>query len=147
VAEGGKAELESAPERQETPTTPDMMAASGAAPGQTPEPAKPRGAVNPRDDLVCYFSSTVVELIRITAPREAQRFRKTTVPADDLARLGKLLTDLASLKKSCTFRPTATVVSYGNTTVSPEQSAEDMKAKHEALEARGDAARERRDAA
>jgi hypothetical protein len=100
-----------------------------------PKPAEPRSAGNQRGELLHDFTSAVMGLIRTTKNREAKRFAKTAVPADDLARLGKLLTDLANLKKSGAFKPTATVISYGNVAVSPEQSAEEMKAKHAALDA------------
>jgi hypothetical protein len=53
----------------------------------------------------------------------------------DLAKLGKFLTDVATLKKSRTSKSTLTAASDGNAWVTPEQSAEEMKAKHAALEA------------
>jgi hypothetical protein len=121
------------PEPQDAPTTVGKVEAITAA-DQTPELAESRSAINPRDELLYNFSSAVVEVIRITKTRKAKHFAKTTVPADDLARLGKLLTDLANLKESV-VKPTPTVISYGNVAVSPEQSAEDMKAKHAALDA------------
>jgi hypothetical protein len=130
---------------QPTPE-PAQEASSGAMPGSpeapdhsstvTGEPnlAEPRSAGNQRGEFLHDFSSAVVEVIRITKTRKAKHFAKTTVPADDLARLGKFLTDVANLKESVA-KPTVTVISYGNVAVPPEQSAEEMKAKHAALDA------------
>jgi hypothetical protein len=98
------------------------------------EYAKARGTTNPRDEVVFNFTSAFVELNRVTKNKSAERFVKAHVAAADLARLGKLLTDLANLKVSA-VKPTVTVVFEGNATVSPELSAEDMKAKHAALDA------------
>ncbi len=75
------------------------------------------------------FTERVCDLIRRTGGQKVERFAETVVKADELAKLGKFLTDLANLKKRSAVR--------GNCTVSAEQSAEDMKAKHAALEASG----------
>jgi hypothetical protein len=83
------------------------------------------------------FSARVLELVRITAKQEPGRFAATSVPTDDLANLGKFLTDVAKLKKSGASKPIADQVPSGNGTVSPEQSDEDMKAKFAALDASG----------
>jgi phage-related tail protein len=90
--------------------------------------------------LLFNFSSAVAEVVRITKNQVGKRFVNTSVPADDLARLGKLLTELAKLKKTGASKPTETVVSCGNATVSAEQSAENMKAKFVALEEQVDLA-------
>jgi hypothetical protein len=63
----------------------------------------------------------VKELIRRTAKKKPERFAATSVPADDLVRLGQFFTELAKLRKP----PTA--AADGTGTISPEQSAEDMK--------------------
>jgi hypothetical protein len=47
-----------------------------------------------------------MELVRTTRNKEVERFAKTAVTADDLARLGKFLTRIASLKKSRAVTPT-----------------------------------------
>jgi hypothetical protein len=107
---------------------------TSTAPEQTREPPEPGSEVNARDELLYNFSSAVAEVIRLTKNRAARRFAKTSVPADDLARLGKLFSDLANLKETRGSKPTVTVASCGNATVSPEESAEKMKAKHAALE-------------
>lgn len=104
-------------------------------PEQTPEAAKPRRAVTPKDEALFGFTATVLDLIRRTGGQKLQRFAKTAVKVDDLAKLGKFLTDLASLKKR-SAKPTATL--HSNDTVPAERSAEDMKAKRAAREAGGD---------
>jgi hypothetical protein len=100
----------------------------------TPEPQTPRRAYTPNDQALITFSAIVVDLLRRTAKQRPERFAATSVPADDLARLGKFLTDVASLAKS---RPrlNAIVRHEGNVTVSAEESAEEMKAKFAALAA------------
>jgi hypothetical protein len=102
---------------------------------QKPEAAKPHRGVTSKDEALFDFTARVCDLIRRTGGQKPKRFAATAVKADDLARLGKFLTDLANLKKRCA-KPTATV--RGNDTVSVQQSAEDMKAKHAAPEAGGE---------
>jgi hypothetical protein len=65
---------------------------------QKPEAAKPRRAVTPKDEALFGFSATVLDLIRRTGGQKLKRFAATAVKADDLAKLGKFLTDLANLK-------------------------------------------------
>ena len=124
-------------ERQEAPAEVAPADAPSIVPEQTPEAAKPRRAVTPKDEALFGFTATVLDLIRRTRGQKLQRFAKTAVKADDLAKLGKFLTDLANLKKR-SAKPTATV--HGNDTVSAERSAKHMKAKHAAREAPGDQA-------
>jgi len=100
-----------------------------------PEPAPPRrGAVTPKDEALFDFTERVLDLIRRTAKRKAERFAATAVKAEELARLGKFLSDLSNLKKAGTPKPTPTMRVQGNGTVSPDQSADDRKAKNAALE-------------
>jgi len=98
---------------------------------------KAKSKANARDELVFNFTTIVLELHRITKNKPGKRFVKTLVPADDLARLGKLLTDIANSKNSSASSPSPTM---GSATASPEQSAEQMKAKHAALDALADIA-------
>jgi hypothetical protein len=111
--------------------------AHSIVPEQKPEAAKPRRAVTPKDEALFDFTARVCELIRRTRGQKLERFAKTAVEVDELAKLGTFLTALANLKKR-RAKPTATV--HGNDTVSAERSAEDMKAKHAAREAGGDQA-------
>ena len=71
---------------------------------QTPEAAKPRSAVTPKDDALFDFTAKVCDLIRRTGGQKFERFAKTDVKADELAKLGKFLTDLANLKKRSPVR-------------------------------------------
>jgi hypothetical protein len=57
-----------------------------------------RNGVNPRDILLFEFTSVIRELHRLTKSRNAERFAESRAEADILARLGQLLTDIASLK-------------------------------------------------
>ena len=126
-----------APEAEGAPTEVAPADAPSIVPEQTPEAAKPGRAVTPKDEALFGFTAAVLDLIRRTSGQKLKRFAATAVKANDLAKLGKFLTDLANLKKR-SAKPTATV--RGNDAVSVEQSAEDMKAKHAAREAGGDQA-------
>ena len=69
-----------------------------SATGSAQQHARPRSGVNQRDELVFRFTAVVLELHRLTKSRQADRFAKSPVGVDILARLGPLLTDIASLK-------------------------------------------------
>jgi hypothetical protein len=66
----------------------------------TPEPAKPRSAVAPGDEIMRVFTVQVMELNRRTAKRPPERFSASAVPVEVLARLGNFLTHLANLKNN-----------------------------------------------
>jgi hypothetical protein len=68
-------------------------------PEQRPEAAAPRRAVTSKDEASFGFAATVLDLVRRTHGQKVGRFAKTAVKPDDLAKLGKFLTDLADLKK------------------------------------------------
>jgi hypothetical protein len=68
-------------------------------PDQKPEAAKPRRGVTSKDVALSDFTARVCDLIRRTSGQKLERFAKTAVKVDDLAKLGKFLTDLADLKK------------------------------------------------
>lgn len=106
--------------------------------GAPADPAKPRRAVSPGDPSLREFDRLVLELRRKVSKFSPERFVATAVPADDLARLGKVLTGVAALLKEREDNK-PTIRAHGND-VSPEQSAEDMKEKHAAREAAADAA-------
>jgi hypothetical protein len=136
---------DSPPEVQEAGTTDDQVEArarpaakAGESVTVTDSPEAPTVvgelAANARDELLYNFNSAVVEVVRITKNQAGKRFVNTSVPADDLARLGKLLREVATLKRAGTSKPTVTAASCGNDTVSPEESAEEMKARHAAFE-------------
>jgi Protein of unknown function (DUF3102) len=76
----------------------DRAKPEGGATNDAPQDGRSQGRVSSRDKLVFNFTSAFLELHRQTKSREAARFTKSRVKADDLARLGQLLTDLASLK-------------------------------------------------
>jgi hypothetical protein len=63
-----------------------------------PQNGGSRSKTNSRDELVFSFTAAFIGLHRLTKSREAARFTKSKVKADDLAQLGQLLTELASLK-------------------------------------------------
>jgi len=107
-------------ERQEARTEAAPADAPRTVPEQQPAPAKPRG------------------LIRRTRGQKPQSFAATAIPADDFANLGKFWADRADVIKFKASRPTPRTVPRGNDTVSPEQSADERKAKNAALAAGGD---------
>jgi hypothetical protein len=79
---------------------------------------KPLSGVTPND--LVGFNSHVMELKRRISKHKVERFAATAVPADDLAKLGKFLTDLAILKESDdTTTPRPMPALPGNCMVSP----------------------------
>jgi hypothetical protein len=59
---------------------------------------KPARGVAPKDDALINFSERVLDLERRIGKHEPMRFVKTSVPVSGLAKVGKFLNDLASLK-------------------------------------------------
>jgi hypothetical protein len=90
----------SGPEAEGAPTEAAPVDAPSIVPEQRPEAAAPRRAVTSKDEASFGFAATVLDLVRRTHGQKVGRFAKTAVKADDLAKLGKFLTDLADLKKA-----------------------------------------------
>jgi hypothetical protein len=67
------------------------------------------------------FSESAREFVRVTSDKRAGRFAKTSVTADYLAKLGKLLTDTANLKKSEPVEPVPIVALPDNVTAAVGQ--------------------------
>lgn len=120
-----------------TPTEGGNVEVASLVPEQTPEPAEPRGSVQTKDDALFGFTAHVRELIRRTTKRRVGRFAATAVAADDLAKLGKFLIDLADYKNSGALPDGGRAI---RGPVSAEQSTEDMNAKREVLEGADDLA-------
>jgi hypothetical protein len=57
-------------------------------------------AVTPGDTALSDFTARVLDLLRRIAKHRPDRFARTAAKADDLAKLGKFLTDLAGLLKA-----------------------------------------------
>jgi hypothetical protein len=119
-------------ERLEGITNPGKVNTNSITPEYLREPEKPRRASTRRDEAVSNFTTYVTQLRQRIGKFKVERFAKTAVPADDLAELGQFFTDLAQLKKSREL--TVAAGRDGNGSISPEESAEDMKAKHRAFE-------------
>ncbi|SHG24186.1 hypothetical protein [Bradyrhizobium erythrophlei] len=85
------------------------------------------------DVALADFTARVLDLITRTDKREAKRFAATAVPADDLAKLGKFLTDLANCKKSEAVEPAPITALPANGAVPVGQPA--VKVEHAAPEA------------
>jgi hypothetical protein len=68
------------------------------APTAEPEMNGPRTTVAPGDQALFGFSACVLELKRRIGTHQPTRFAGTAVAADELAKLGKFLTDLARVK-------------------------------------------------
>jgi uncharacterized protein (DUF4415 family) len=119
------------PDWQESPEAPDHSATGT----EKPEPAKTRSAVNPKDDALLGFSAAVVELMRRIGKRDAERFAKTSIPVDELAKIGNFFTTLANLKKN-NAKAIELVRIDANSTVSMQQSAEGLNNKNETTQPR-----------
>jgi hypothetical protein len=96
-------------------------------PEQSVGPAKPLSRIT-SNDIVSGFNSHVMELKRRISKHNVDRFVATDVPADDLAKIGKFLSDLAILKKSEAVNRAPAMALTDNGTVSEEQSAGDVRA-------------------
>jgi hypothetical protein len=70
------------------------------APTAEPETSSPRKTVAPGDEALFGFSACILELKRRVSTHQPTRFAGTAVAADELAKLGKFLTDLARVKAS-----------------------------------------------
>jgi hypothetical protein len=116
------------------PTAPAdcKLKATNIASEQAPEPTKSRCSVSPGDKALVGFSSVVCGLVQITRHNKAERFAKTSVRADHLARLGIFLTDFAGLKMSEADVP---VLPGNGTGAAPQQSPESMKVERRARDA------------
>jgi hypothetical protein len=82
------------PQRVRKPKLPSYIPARAAA--ERPQ-AK---AVTPEDTSLFAFTERVLDLIRRVGNHAPDRFARTAVKADNLAKLGKFLTDLAELLKA-----------------------------------------------
>jgi hypothetical protein len=105
----------------------ETVAVTPVQPGS--EPPEPRTSINPGRGALSNFTTVVMELVRLTKNKQPGHFTETGIPVGDLARLGRLLTELASLKSGAQLSS----LDAGND-VPPDQSAEAMKAKHAADE-------------
>ena len=79
------------------------------------------------------FSRAVRDLVQLTSNKKAERFANTSVTADELERLGKLLADIANLKKSEVVKPAPITVLPADGTASVRQPS--VKSEQTALEA------------
>src|SRR5207237_425859 len=95
---------------QAAPKEHGEIEASSVASEQTREPAKPRSPVTPGDEAMRAFTEEVVELDGRTAKRPPERFSATAASVEVLARLVKLLTDVANINKSDAIEATPEVV-------------------------------------
>jgi len=130
----------SEPEPQGAPIGDDEVETTSIVPEQTPEPAKPRSAVKSKDESLAEFTAIIGRLLQKIDKQKPDRFEATGIPADKLAKLGKFLSDLATLKKTGASTPTVVYVPQGNGIVSADQSAENRKALYEARDAAHDRA-------
>jgi hypothetical protein len=61
---------------------------------------KPAKGVAPKDDALIAFSERVLDLVRRIGKHKPMRFVETSIQANDLAKVGRFLSDLANLKAS-----------------------------------------------
>jgi hypothetical protein len=83
-------------------TTSDSTDTDGPIRHIEPESSCSRSRSNSHDYLLARFSAAVGYLGRLVRKNEAERFKKTILEAETLAQLGKLLTEVASLKSGAT---------------------------------------------
>lgn len=118
------------PERSTPPEAPTDGGAAEAT-CTTSTPTK-RMSVARYTDL-CGFSRAARNLVQLTRDKTARRFAETSLTADELERLGKLLIDIANIKKSKAVKPALTTAAPDDGTVSVGQSV--VKAEQVALKA------------
>ena len=113
-------------------TTPEPVPAEITT---TEPPEVTPARVNASDPALEEFDRHILRLIQQTkAGAKPQRFLKTAVPTRDLYALAVLLTELVALKKlTAAAIGESRLIPAGNG-VGPEQSADQMKAKHAALD-------------
>jgi hypothetical protein len=80
-------------EKPEAPKNPKLQTGGD-------KPRKGESAIPSGDETLSRFSGLVLELVRVTDKKRAERFDRTSVSANDLRKLGKLLTNVADLKES-----------------------------------------------
>lgn len=124
--------------KRDSPFGPKTKAARVQHAEQRAKASKP-SAVTPKDDALFDFTARVLDLVRRIGRFRPEHFAGTKVATDDLAKVGKFLSDLAILKKADASKPMA-IRSEGNGTVSPEQSGDERKAHYAALDATDDLA-------
>jgi hypothetical protein len=135
--EAGQAETDAA-EPEQTPELGEQRDAEPTGNSTKKKPESRRSGVAREDTALIYFNERVLDLIQKTKSQKIERFVKTAIPADDLGRLGKFISSLANLVRSRGAISKETMRVEGNGVVPAEQSAEEMKAKLEALEAVND---------
>ena len=105
-----------------------------SAGSESPDLVKRHGAVNSKDLSLSEFTAILGRLLQKIDKQRPDRFEATAIKADELAKLGKYLTNLADLKNGGISKPIPNTRVQGNRTVSAERSGNDMKAKLAALE-------------
>jgi hypothetical protein len=120
-------------ERSETATEAQDEEAADVEDHTVRRPAKSRGAVTPNDNDLDEFTRLACRLLQKIANFSPERFQNTAIEAGKLAKLGRFLAELAKLKVGA--EQSAMSVTQGDHSACAEQSAEEMKAKFEALDA------------
>jgi hypothetical protein len=103
-----------------------------AVPEQSPAPPIRALDSTPHDEGLHHFTRLVTQVLQAVGEHTPNRFGGTQLEADDLDRLGNFLAQLAALKRDSVSA--AKVHRHAQPSVSAEQSAEAMKAKHAATE-------------
>jgi hypothetical protein len=91
--------------------TDDAVEPASIAPDE--KSAKPPSAVA-SDEAMRTFTRGFLEVDRVTDKKPVERFSKTTIPFEKLARLGSFLTELAKIKKSGAVKAAAAAVVPSN---------------------------------
>jgi hypothetical protein len=88
----GRKQPSAKPKKSAKPVSPAKMEL------ETPAPRSSGKAVAPQDNALSDFNSRLMELLRLIGRHPPTRFARTAVKADDLAKVGKFLSDLAQIK-------------------------------------------------
>jgi hypothetical protein len=99
--------------KDDSPFGPKSKAARVQHAEQRVKASKP-SAVTPKNQALFDFTVRVRDLVRRIGMFRPEHFAGTKVAADDLAKVGKFLSDLATLKKDAFSKPTSTTHSEGN---------------------------------
>jgi hypothetical protein len=110
---------------QDTPAVPDESAGDGVGVGSPADPAKCQTVVAPKDEAVFAFTASVMNLLQKTKGVKFERFVSARVPAEDLAKLGRYLSNLAGLKEATTAGPSITLDLQDSRAPSSEQPPEE----------------------
>jgi hypothetical protein len=115
------------PEALSAPTENGAVQATNPAREQTPEPANTRSLGMPSHNVLLEVTARVDDLIRRIGKREPIHFTGIGGPTDRIVKLAIFLLDVANYKEPGIVKLIPIIAQSDNSTVSAEQSAEDVR--------------------